>query len=84
MDITARRKFLEPGNALAPARGTLTRETVSNMEIWCECFDNRREALLPKDSHAICAMMERIGWQRSGELETQRIYGRQRIYRRPA
>jgi predicted P-loop ATPase len=82
MDLAARREFLEPGNALAPERGVLARETVSNMEIWCECFGNRREGLLPKDSHAICAMMERLGWQRTAELQVQRIYGRQRIYRR--
>ena len=82
MDSVARREFLNPGNALAPAQGTLTRETVSNMEIWCECLNNRREALCPKDSHAICAMMERLGWQRTAELQAQRIYGRQRIYRR--
>jgi len=82
MDLPARREFLYPGNALAPAFGEVRRETVSNMEIWCECFGNRREALLPRDSHAICAMMERLGWLRTSELQVQRIYGRQRIYRR--
>ena len=82
MDLAARREFLNPGNALAPAYGVLRRETVSNMEIWCECFGNRREALLPRDSHAICAMMERLGWQRTAERASQPLYGLQRIYRR--
>jgi|GEM_PF-2284712 len=48
MDLTARREFLDPGNALAPARGTLRRETVSNMEIWCECLVTAARLCCPR------------------------------------
>jgi putative DNA primase/helicase len=57
--------------------------SVSNLEIWCECFGKRKEDIKPSDSYAIAAIMLRIeGWQRSDKREILPIYGRQRLYKR--
>ena len=76
-----RRDFLS-GDDLS-ARGTEKRQTVSNMEIWCECFGRRKEDLRPIDSYAIAAIMAKIPeWQKLPEPRRIPIYGKQRIYSR--
>jgi predicted P-loop ATPase len=71
-----------PGGPTQP-NGQVRRETVSNMEIWCECFGKHKEDLKPADSYAIAAIMERIdSWEKTGNRTLLPIYGRQRIYTR--
>lgn len=82
MDGYARRDyFIDPGD---PTRiqGTIKRDMVCNLEIWCECFGKRKEDIKPSDSYAIAAIMLRIkGWHKTKEREVQPIYGRQRVYK---
>ena len=81
MDLYQRRSFLD-GDSIS-AVGKVKRETVCNMEIWCECFGKRREDIKPSDSYAIAAIMARIeNWEKSGSSKHHPIYGRQRVYRR--
>ena len=81
MGLYERRDFLS-GDDLS-ARGTEKRQTVSNMEIWCECFGRRKEDLRPIDSYAIAAIMAKIPeWQKLPEPRRIPIYGKQRIYSR--
>jgi predicted P-loop ATPase len=78
LDIYERREFVNN-----PRAGISKRETVTNIEIWCECFGRPKEAIEPRDSHAIASIMERIeGWEKAPERVTLPIYGRQRGYRR--
>ena len=59
------------------------RETVSNMEIWCECLGRPKEELRPADSYAITSLMMRMPqWEKTNERPRLKIYGQQRIYRR--
>jgi hypothetical protein len=83
MDAYERRSFMsEPDNPTLP-KGLVRRDTVSNMEIWCECFGKRKEDMLPKDSYAIAAIMERMaGWEKTETSIRIPIYGKQRIYKR--
>lgn len=61
----------------------MQRETVSNMEIWCECFGRRKEDLKSADSYQIAAIMMRLdNWEKTQERPIHKLYGRQRIYRR--
>ena len=63
--------------------GFCPRDTVCNLEIWCECLGRPREQMTKKDSARIAMIMARVkGWENSGEREFHPIYGRQRIYRR--
>ena len=83
MDGYARRDyFIDPGD---PTRiqGTIKRNVVCNLEIWCECFGKRKEDIKPSDSYAIAAIMLRIkGWRKTKERSHLSIYGLQRLYKR--
>ena len=82
MDLYSRREFLD-GNDPTLQKGVIRRETVSNMEIWCECFRNTKESMKSADSFAIRSIMSRIeGWTRSDQYERSALYGRQRVYKR--
>ena len=73
----------ELNNPDDPARlkGTVSRETVSNVEIWAECFGNDPMNMKAQDSYAIAAMMVKIeGWERKGLRQRIPIYGMQRLY----
>ena len=78
LDIYERRNFLTDSTA---AKGTIARDTVSNAEIWCECFCRNLSDLKPADSYAIAALMTKVGgWNRTGKIRKLPVYGRQRIY----
>lgn len=81
MPVYDRRNYIaEPDNVTLP-KGTVRRDTVCNLEIWCECFGKRKEDMTPRDSYAIAAIMVRLdGWKRSGEWIVRKPYGRQRTY----
>ena len=83
MDLGERRDYLDSTGLAHRALGTVRRQTVSNLEIWCECFGKRQEDIQTKDSYAIAAIMARLpGWSKAEERVRQPLYGRQRVYRR--
>lgn len=83
MDIYARQEYVRDPDSPTQPKGSVTRSSVSNLEIWCECFGKHKEDIKPSDSYTIAAIMLRIeGWQKTDERETQPIYGRQRLYKR--
>ena len=78
-----RKNYLRDYGKPNQPEGVKVRETVSNLEIWCECFGKLKEDIKPSDSYAIAAIMLRMeGWRKTDERETQPIYGRQRLYKR--
>ena len=83
MDTFARQEYVrDPDGSLQP-KGVTARSTVSNIEIWCECFGKRKEDIKPADSYALAAIMLRIeGWYRTDDRGVLPLYGRQRLYRR--
>ena len=83
MDSYARQEYVrDPESPLQP-KGVTARNTVSNIEIWCECFGKRKEDIKPADSYAIAAIMLRIeGWQKTEERGNLPVYGLQRLYKR--
>jgi predicted P-loop ATPase len=83
MDIYQRRNFINNPDDITGPVGTIQRTTVSNMEIWCECFGKLKEDFRPSDSYAISAIMARItSWEKTGGSKRLAIYGKQRIYRK--
>ena len=66
-----------PGDKIESAE---KRKTVSNMEIWVECFRKDKASIQPKDSYELAGVMLRLGWVQSGQREYDRIHGRQRVY----
>ena len=62
--------------------GYYPRETVCNLEIWCECLGRPREQMTKKDSARISMIMARIpGWNKKGKYQYHPVYGKQRMYR---
>jgi predicted P-loop ATPase len=83
MSIYERQAFIRDPEELTSPRGVNQRKTVSNIEIWCECFGKPKEDLKPSDSYAIAAIMERIeGWTKNGRYDRLSLYGKQRLYER--
>ena len=82
LDLYSRREFLRGDDPTLP-KGTVLRETVSNMEIWCECFGRAKEDLRATETFAIKSIMSRIeDWERTDDYAWSRLYGKQRIYKR--
>jgi predicted P-loop ATPase len=82
MDLFARRNYLS-GSEFGGAKhiGTTARTSVSNAEIWCECFNRNLPELKTTDSYQIAALMAQIlGWERTSNIKRLPIYGRQRLY----
>ena len=84
MDLFERRNFLHGEDFGKPdLQGTVRRMSVSNMEIWCECFGKERANLKRMDSGEISAIMARIGgWDSGRKKERISLYGPQWVYRR--
>ena len=81
MDLFERRNFLNGGDfGPSPVSGTMRRSTVSNMEIWCECFGKDRANLHRPDSNEITAILKRLGWERAKSKARIPLYGPQYIY----
>lgn len=63
--------------------GTEQRLTVTNAEIWTECFGQKQAAMQTKDSYAIAAIMAKIpGWEKTNDRQRTKLYGRQRMYKK--
>lgn len=81
MDIFERRNFLS-GSDFGPSAhiGTVSRTSVSSMEIWCECFGKDRANLRRSDSNDIIGILKRIGWVRSDTKVRIPLYGPQYLF----
>ena len=84
MDIYERRSFLN-GNEFGGSisNGTIKRERVCTMEIWCECFGKDGVNMKKLDAYELNGMMAKLeGWKRyEGNKQFQfNIYGNQRAY----
>ena len=81
MDLFERRNFLN-GSEFGGLRqsGTVARTTVSNMEVWCECFGKERANLRRSDSNDITAILTRLGWKKLERKDRIALYGPQYNY----
>lgn len=62
--------------------GTVIRDTVCLLEIWCELFEGNRRNFTNIDQREFKAIMDHIGWERVGNARLG-PYGFQRAYQRP-
>jgi predicted P-loop ATPase len=88
MSLYERRNFLGGSEFGGGTRvGTVKRNLVCNMEIWCECFDKDASSMKTADSYAIGAIMRKISdWNKycgnKNGTSNFPIYGKQRAYSR--
>lgn len=81
MDLYERRNYLADGKDPAKQRGIIQRSTVSNAEIWAECFGRNPSEMKPSDSYVIASLMLQVGgWERTAVARKLPIYGRQKLY----
>lgn len=82
LDIGERISFLGDKKHDLHKEGTMKRTFVTNIEIWTECFGNRKEAFTGNDVGPIATIMNKMkGWTRTDERKSVPGYGRQRIYK---
>jgi predicted P-loop ATPase len=75
-DIYRRQEFFRSEGDPTQPRGKVRRETVCNMEIWCECFGRQREGFERSEAYKIIAIMEKIGgWERAEKKRRMGFYG---------
>jgi len=80
-DIYERREFLYGGEFGSTSQeGTMKRETVSNMEVWCECFKKDAGNFENRKAFEIRGILEKLGWKTNGKRAYVNPYGRLRIY----
>ena len=82
LDIGERISFLSDKKHELHKEGTMKRTFVTNIEIWTECFGNRKEAFTGNDVGPIATIMNKMkGWTRTDDRKSVPGYGRQRIYK---
>lgn len=81
MDLFERRNFLTGSDfGGLQEKGTVRRTSVSNMEIWCECFGKERANLRRTDSNELTGILARLGWKRAESKVRIPLYGPQYIF----
>lgn len=86
MELYQRRSFLGGGDfESCNLEGTVQRERVCIMEIWCECFGKDRPNIKKSDSYEIEAILNKLGgWKRYNGNSTGKTripgYGIQRTF----
>ena len=80
MELYERIQWLEnPANT-----GTVVREKVCLLEIWCEVFNGSKNSFTNADQREMKAIMDRVGWRKADAPRQCGIsYGKQRVYIRP-
>lgn len=84
MDLYERRSFLS-NNDISSKKGTVKRDKVCIMEIWCECYYKERQDLKRTDSYEIESILNRIGgWEKLSSNKTGKVryvlYGPQKTF----
>lgn len=82
MTLYERRNFLNGESEFGrdTREGTVRREYVSNMEIWCECFEKDRANLSISEAGKIRSILVKLGWIRKEKKQRIPLYGPQWIY----
>ena len=85
MDIYRRIEYIRSPDDPTRANGSVRRNQVCVMEIWCECFGKPRESIKKADSYEIQGILNRIGgWSLFDGNKTGKkslpIYGIQRMF----
>ena len=81
MDTFERRNFLNGTEFGEQQRtGTVKRTSVSNMEIWCECFGKERANLRRADSNELTSILSRLDWKRADHKVRIPLYGPQYVF----
>lgn len=83
MDLYERRIWFAGRDDPTQRKGSVRRETVTNLEIWSECFGNNPSDMKAADTYMIASILVKIsGWEKTNRRQRIPIYGQQRLYNR--
>ena len=80
MDLVERRNYLSNLQSGKITPGTVQREAVSNIEIWCECFCKERSDLNRKNSNELTKILTQLGWTKQDVRKRIPLYGPQWLF----
>lgn len=85
MDIYDRRDYIKHHGEEGYPEGTVTRNRVCALEIWCEVFDGTRQGFRNADAREINGILQQLkGWTEykdsQGKLRFGNLYGPQRAF----
>ena len=78
--IEERRQYFRDFDEDMREAGSLYREDISVIEIWCECFGFEKAKIRRKEQNEIIAMLTRLGYEKAGQRNLGGGYGRPRVY----
>jgi len=83
LDLAMRLEYLDRSLFAEHLEGKAKRTSVSNIEIWVECFRKPRHDIKRQDSYDISAIMTKIGgWTVSSKKTRTKLYGPQQFWER--
>lgn len=83
IDLPAQTRRMYITGQMSSDRPLVSRDRVSAVEIWVECFGNRRDYITKRDAAEINQILDSLpGWTRGGVLLVGGNYGKQRIFKR--
>ena len=81
MDLYARINYLED-SPLESAKGTVKREFISPIEVWCECFGKPKAEFKRRESLEINKILSSIkGLEKTSYRMRTKLYGLQRVFK---
>ena len=79
-ELSKRRSFLQGVDVI---KGTIKRNKICVLEVWCECFEKNKSDIKKTDSIEINNTLSSLkGWERSGKVTRFKEYGMQRYYKK--
>ena len=63
--------------------GIEPRPWICTLEVWCECFNQKRQTMKQDDSRKIGAALAKAGWIKADSMHPCGPYGMQRVYLNP-
>lgn len=80
MDLYRRRSFLQGVDVLG---GTIKRDKVCAIEVWCECYEKNKADMKKSDSIEINNILNSLkGWAKNSKAKRFKEYGLQRFFER--
>lgn len=82
MSLYERRNYINGESEFGDVntKGTVVRDAVCTLEIWCECFGKDRANIKRTDSNDIISILVKLGWVREHQKKRISLYGPQYFY----
>lgn len=82
MESKARVDWLRGYDFGTSPAGTMTRDTITGIELFVECFNGVPEQYKKSDAYEMTDLLFKAGWQKNGKSRAVVDYGKQRLYTR--